>query len=423
MDSLARIKVTFGDDTRRLSTAFTATMEELRGNLGERYGITDRPFVLKWFDEDGDAITAVSDADLAEAFAHAGNTTLRMRIEMSEQQEKQAPSEPLKALHALASSLELPLPDEMLREMAQKMQMFAPMARGYLEAHAEEIARGGTNPCSMFGMFKGQGMCGPRRCSPRHEEDGVVRHWGVTCDVTGQHPIEGVRFWKRGEDYDLCQAAFDKLAPEEQEAYERIESPRHPRVVVRCGPPPCMRRAAQQQEPSEPVPEGELLPAAPLQPGSHGAGVEQLQRVLISLGLMDERAVMWRAGFFGPRTFQALAQLQQALGEEGDAVYSDKVRGHLMEMLGQPAADIVEPEDELHEQKQPEPEPQEEAPQPQVEAPQPQVEAPVPSVPAPQAELDERASERAALLLSMGFFRGRGQPRPGAHPGLSRARR
>ena len=54
-----------------------------------------------------------------------------------------------------------------------------------------------------------------------------VKHWGVTCDVTGQHPLLGPRFHKRGENFDLCEAEFNKLTPEQQQAYERIDKPRH----------------------------------------------------------------------------------------------------------------------------------------------------------------------------------------------------
>jgi len=48
------------------------------------------------------------------------------------------------------------------------------------------------------------------------------RHWGVTCDKTNQ-PIVGLRYHKRGADYDLCEAEFKKLSLLEQAGFERIE--------------------------------------------------------------------------------------------------------------------------------------------------------------------------------------------------------
>ena len=53
------------------------------------------------------------------------------------------------------------------------------------------------------------------------------RHLGIVCDETQQSPIVGVRFTKpHGADtYDLCEAAFRKLAPQAQEAFEAVPTP------------------------------------------------------------------------------------------------------------------------------------------------------------------------------------------------------
>jgi hypothetical protein len=52
-----------------------------------------------------------------------------------------------------------------------------------------------------------------------------VVHEGVSCDVTGMCPIVGVRYKKRGENYDLCETAFEKLSEEERSAFIRIPQP------------------------------------------------------------------------------------------------------------------------------------------------------------------------------------------------------
>ena len=39
------------------------------------------------------------------------------------------------------------------------------------------------------------------------------------------NPIVGIRYKKRGEDYDLCEAEYSKLADAEKQAFERIDSP------------------------------------------------------------------------------------------------------------------------------------------------------------------------------------------------------
>ena len=53
------------------------------------------------------------------------------------------------------------------------------------------------------------------------------RHLGIVCDETQQSPIVGVRFTKpHGADtYDLCEAAFRKLAPQAQESFEAMPTP------------------------------------------------------------------------------------------------------------------------------------------------------------------------------------------------------
>ena len=53
------------------------------------------------------------------------------------------------------------------------------------------------------------------------------QHLGIVCDATQQQPIVGVRYTKpsNGDTYDLCQSAFDMLAPEEQEQFEALPTP------------------------------------------------------------------------------------------------------------------------------------------------------------------------------------------------------
>jgi len=62
-----------------------------------------------------------------------------------------------------------------------------------------------------------------------------VCHWDIICDKTNQ-PIVGVRYHKTGEDYDLCEAEFQKLSPLDQAAFERIEKPQKPRCFQAAFP-------------------------------------------------------------------------------------------------------------------------------------------------------------------------------------------
>jgi len=44
-------------------------------------------------------------------------------------------------------------------------------------------------------------------------------HQGVTCDKSGVSPIVGNRYKKIDDNYDLCEAEYQKLSPEEQAGF------------------------------------------------------------------------------------------------------------------------------------------------------------------------------------------------------------
>ena len=49
-----------------------------------------------------------------------------------------------------------------------------------------------------------------------------------SCDKSGQCPIVGWRFKLTGQDYDLCEAEFNKLPDAEKERYQKIAAPGTP---------------------------------------------------------------------------------------------------------------------------------------------------------------------------------------------------
>merc|ERR1711939_277725 len=82
-------------------------------------------------------------------------------------------------------------------------------------------------------------------------------HLGIICDATQQQPIVGVRYTKPSNDdtYDLCQSAFDKLPPEEQEQFEAVPTP-DINVLIRNVS--SMEEAVPPQPACEPEPEPDL---------------------------------------------------------------------------------------------------------------------------------------------------------------------
>jgi len=199
-------------------------------------------------------------------------------------------------------------------------------------------------------------------------------------------PIVGVRFKKKDENYDLCEAEFNKLPENMQTLFERIERPQPMGCGMGMGGMMGMMGMMSGMGHHAPVEECLLLPEAGISRGARGPGVAQLQRALISLGLMDEAAVRWGVGMYGPYTTQTIAQLQQGAGNEPTGEFDSEVRSHLLGLLGgsepsAPAADV-----------------QESAPEHEKEESTP-VEEVAPEQVAQQAEADERT----AMLMAMGF--------------------
>lgn len=52
---------------------------------------------------------------------------------------------------------------------------------------------------------------------------GLAIHHGIRCDASGMFPIHGNRWHKVGEDFDLCEAEYQKLAEDEQSKFELVE--------------------------------------------------------------------------------------------------------------------------------------------------------------------------------------------------------
>lgn len=50
-----------------------------------------------------------------------------------------------------------------------------------------------------------------------------VYHIGHKCDVTGQYPIIGTRYHLTGKNYDICEAAFEKLPEARRAEFEAVE--------------------------------------------------------------------------------------------------------------------------------------------------------------------------------------------------------
>jgi len=91
-------------------------------------------------------------------------------------------------------------------------------------------------------------------------------HFGVECDISGQNPIVGNRYHKIGENYDLCEAEFNKLSPEDKLKYEVIA-----------------HRGATPQPPADPAAKPSPAESLPEAPDSDGASSAELEKEWVAV--------------------------------------------------------------------------------------------------------------------------------------------
>merc|ERR1719386_591688 len=343
--SSIKIKVSLGDDMRRITVDRGSNFASFVTEISTRFGI-DAAVSLHWVDEDSDQISIKDDADLQEAFLSMQTGVLRVLASSAKTPAKateDACTEDTEGrLRNLAHSLGLEeISDKLLKGLARKLEWAAPLAKQFLAENSSSL-HDVSSACDLFKLLKGA-QC-KQRCS-KSDKTAAVHH-GVSCDVSGMNPIVGIRYKKRGENYDLCAAEYDKLSSSDKEAFERIETPRSFTFYAGCHPFGHMFQACKSAA-TKPVLEGDILPEPPISPGSVGAGVKQLQHALISLDLLQPSAIRFCAGRYGPRTAAAISKIQESVGAHPTGTFDAAVHDHLLARLH---AQASEPEQKKSEQ-------------------------------------------------------------------------
>lgn len=141
-----------------------------------------------------------------------------------------------------------------------------------------------------------------------------------------------------------------------------------------------------------PIAEDGDVPAGEVGPGQFGPGVAQLQIALVKVGVLDQRAISMKQGWFGPRTAEAIVVLQQRYQLDVDGpqgVFTTAVAEVVTKKLAGTFVEPAAPESE------PEPEP---TPTPA------EVPAPEPVATAPAADEGHPWAEQLEQLANMGFL-------------------
>ena len=162
------------------------------------------------------AASAMQVAIVAAEKARAEEARMVAEADAAREQERTAAA--AAAAAAEAERLEREQAEERARradekEKAHAASPFAPSRRGGADAPSKRGASPGG------GLLSKGASGGASPFAPA----GV--HAFFTCDRSGVCPIVGFRYHLRSEDYDLCQAEYDKLPPSEKSQYDAIPPP------------------------------------------------------------------------------------------------------------------------------------------------------------------------------------------------------
>lgn len=218
------IKITDGKDIRR----YTANDKDLTYACVTKYvqdmfNLWGKAFKMKYKDDEGDLITVSTDVELSEAVELALKqepSVLRISIDnaVAEDHTPSFSSLPQPDASSLLSEIASKLP-EMMASLPESVQRMIPNAE--LDVAASLNA---TNQANRVDQANDVSFAALQEAVANGTTPLKI-HPGVSCDGSGMSPIIGDRYHKRGENYDLCSAEYEKLSQDEKAKYEIIPPP------------------------------------------------------------------------------------------------------------------------------------------------------------------------------------------------------
>jgi hypothetical protein len=357
------VKAIYQDEVRLLSRTKSIRFSDLIEKIVSTFNQPIENLRLSWTDEDGDKITIATEEDWIEATRLTDGNSIRIHVnvrpnptnstapatkdaskETAPPTKKAAPKQPeifdfstlTQQVHEHMNS---PETQQKIHELAEHLQGLFPSASPS-EGDNQQQPQAGVPPFPLFHLFSGGGVgVGiPQRCP----FPGGVPPWCAPREAGGAHCPHRRHCRPAGSprhpDHRQAQEQTSEAAPSGAEKKDYTQPPPAPKDAEKSREEaPAEPQSADAEDVPKVIPRGNLLPDAPLAPGSFGPGVEQLQQTLIDLGIMPARAIRWRSGFYARNTLFAIASLfnEETDDHQDRGIYTTAIRERLLRMLGE----------------------------------------------------------------------------------------
>jgi len=253
------VKITDGKDIRRhTARADQLTYASVYKRAAEAFSLSH--FKMLYKDDEGDEITMSCDDEMEEAVTLALKmepAVLRIRIKaaaakeessqtkaatakeessqtnqsqtnqdqsQTNQSQPPAPSTGAPAagvdLSKLISSIATSLPG-LVQHLPGSVQKLMPTAE--LDVTATMAANAAANAVNTASNAACRATHAANRAASKFAPHIEGYHPGIECDRSNMCPIVGNRYNLKGHDYDICEAEFSKLTPDEKELYVKIQ--------------------------------------------------------------------------------------------------------------------------------------------------------------------------------------------------------
>eukprot|EP00750_Incisomonas_marina_P018566 INCI3016.1.p1 GENE.INCI3016.1~~INCI3016.1.p1 ORF type:complete len:667 (-),score=157.07 INCI3016.1:468-2468(-) len=228
------VKYEFQGSLRRSTIDVPPRLNQLRQKLAKSFPefahlFSDREQILRlvYTDDEGDEITIATNDELLAAYRLAQEAGKVLRFTIPTLDSKLPGGSDVTRVVATTPKNAAKSARKAAKKAAKTVEKVAKKIAQVAKKAAKKAAKASKKPFNQAAK------------SP-------VKHWGVHCDATGQSPIVGPRFHKKGENYDICQAAFDQLSSEDQEKFIRLDN-----VTKIIDWVPCFRPALTSAKPAK----------------------------------------------------------------------------------------------------------------------------------------------------------------------------